>query len=115
MNNFKKKYAFKHRFDEVNRIVKKFPDRIPVIVQKNIRSNIQDIDKHKFLVPYDLTIGQFIYIIRKRIKLDPQKSIFMFIENTIPTTSTLMSEIYNQYKDTDGFLYITYSGENTFG
>lgn len=26
-----------------------------------------------------------------------------------------MSNIYEEQKDADGFLYITYSGENTFG
>jgi GABA(A) receptor-associated protein len=26
-----------------------------------------------------------------------------------------MSDIYDEHKDDDGFLYITYSGENTFG
>ena len=26
-----------------------------------------------------------------------------------------MSTIYDDYKDEDGFLYMTYSGENTFG
>jgi len=26
-----------------------------------------------------------------------------------------MSTIYEEQKDEDGFLYITYSGENTFG
>lgn len=26
-----------------------------------------------------------------------------------------MSTIYDQKKDEDGFLYVTYSGENTFG
>jgi len=26
-----------------------------------------------------------------------------------------MSDIYAKYKDEDGFLYITYSGESTFG
>ena len=27
----------------------------------------------------------------------------------------IMSAIYEEKKDVDGFLYITYSGENTFG
>lgn len=27
----------------------------------------------------------------------------------------LMSDIYEDHKDQDGFLYITYSGESTFG
>ena len=26
-----------------------------------------------------------------------------------------MSSIYEEHKDEDGFLYMTYSGENTFG
>jgi hypothetical protein len=27
----------------------------------------------------------------------------------------LMSSLYEEHRDEDGFLYITYSGENTFG
>jgi GABA(A) receptor-associated protein len=29
--------------------------------------------------------------------------------------ASLMSAIYEESKDEDGFLYMTYSGENTFG
>lgn len=29
--------------------------------------------------------------------------------------AALMSSIYEDHKDDDGFLYVTYSGENTFG
>ena len=29
--------------------------------------------------------------------------------------STVASELYQLYADADGFLYVTYSGENTFG
>jgi GABA(A) receptor-associated protein len=29
--------------------------------------------------------------------------------------ATLMSVLYEENKDEDGFLYMTYSGENTFG
>ena len=31
------------------------------------------------------------------------------------TTAALMLDVYEDHKDEDGFLYITYSGENTFG
>lgn len=27
----------------------------------------------------------------------------------------MMATVYEEHKDEDGFLYITYSGENTFG
>ena len=78
-------------------------------------SGLQDIDKKKYLVPADLTVGQFIYVIRKRIKLPPEKAIFIFVDNVIPPTASLMSAVYEVQKDEDGFLYVTYSGENTFG
>ena len=69
----------------------------------------------RYLVPSDLTVGQFVYVIRKRIELPPEKAIFIFVRNVLPPTASLMSEIYADQKDEDGFLYITYSGENTFG
>ncbi len=111
-------------------------------------------------MPADLTVGQFVYVIRKRIKLSPEKAIFIFVKNVLPPTgaapspaqplgsrpasprcpassrvsrprprppssppprspptnaAALMSSVYEDHKDEDGFLYITYSGENTFG
>ena len=130
------------RKSEAERIRAKYPDRIPVICEKADRSDIPDIDKKKrapapgasrasararaarldafferrrYLVPADLTVGQFIYVIRKRIKLPPERAIFIFVDNVIPPTAALMSTVYEVQKDEDGFLYITYSGENTFG
>ena len=74
---------------EALRIREKYPDRIPVIVEKAGRSDIPDIDKKKYLVPGDLTAGQFVYVIRKRIKLSPEKAIFIFVNNILPPTGML--------------------------
>ena len=79
------------------------------------QSDISDIDKKKYLVPADLTVGQFVYVIRKRIRLSPEKAIFIFVNGVLPPTAALMSAVYEEHKDADGFLYIQYSGENTFG
>jgi len=43
------------------------------------------------------------------------KTMIMFVNNTIPTNGTLMSQLYKEQKDSDGFLYVTYCGESTFG
>lgn len=150
----------------------------------------------RYLVPADLTVGQFVYVVRKRIKLSAEKAIFIFVKNILPPTgeqnlstiftifffldnqkssrasgtrfwtlrimhppltsihlytrqthaflcdrvqsrlgfnpvyltlffsdclyfqpftAAMMSAIYEEHKDEDGFLYMTYSGENTFG
>eukprot|EP00271_Cylindrocystis_brebissonii_P015526 TRINITY_DN38444_c0_g1_i1.p1 TRINITY_DN38444_c0_g1~~TRINITY_DN38444_c0_g1_i1.p1 ORF type:complete len:118 (+),score=31.02 TRINITY_DN38444_c0_g1_i1:236-589(+) len=114
-NSFKMEHSAEKRQAEAARIREKYPDRIPVIVEKAEKSDIPDIDKKKYLVPADLTVGQFVYVIRKRIKLASEKAIFIFVENVLPPAGGLMSAIYDEKKDEDGFLYITYSGENTFG
>ncbi|RIA04508.1 hypothetical protein BRARA_K01254 [Brassica rapa] len=83
------------RLIEASRTRDKYPDRVPF--------DVPNIDKKKYLIPDDLTVGQFVYVVRKRIKLSAEKAIFVFVKNTLPPT------------DEDGFLYMTYSGENTFG
>lgn len=51
------------------------------------KSDIPTIDKKKYLVPADLTVGQFVYVIRKRIKLSPEKAIFIFVNEILPPTA----------------------------
>ena len=95
----------------------KHPDRIPVVIdQRSGDASLPPIDKKKFLVPHDLTIGQFQYVIRKRIKLAPEQAIFLFVGGgTLPPTGATLQQVYDTNHDQDGFLYMTYSGENTFG
>ncbi|XP_062077696.1 autophagy-related protein 8C isoform X1 [Humulus lupulus] len=84
--------------------------RLKLLVSgKNIQTEF------RYLVPADLTVGQFVYVVRKRIKLSAEKAIFIFVKNILPPTAAMMSAIYEENKDEDGFLYMTYSGENTFG
>ncbi|CRK17646.1 hypothetical protein BN1708_017600, partial [Verticillium longisporum] len=72
-----------------------------VICEKVEKSDIATIDKKKYLVPADLTVGQFVYVIRKRIKLSPEKAIFIFVDEVLPPTAALMSSIYEEHKDED--------------
>uniref|UniRef100_A0A8D0BK03 GABA type A receptor associated protein like 2 n=1 Tax=Salvator merianae TaxID=96440 RepID=A0A8D0BK03_SALMN len=88
---------------------------IEVIVEKVSGSQIVDIDKRKYLVPSDITVAQFMWIIRKRIQLPSEKAIFLFVDKTVPQSSLTMGQLYEKEKDEDGFLYVAYSGENTFG
>jgi GABA(A) receptor-associated protein len=113
--SFKEKLSYHERYKESTLILQKYNNKIPVICEKPKKHNIPMISKTKFLVSRDLTIGQFIYIIRKFIDINQDAAIFLFIKDTIPPNSACISDIYNLYKDIDGFLYITYSIESTFG
>lgn len=67
---------------------------VQVIVEKAPKSRLQDLDKKKYLVPSDLTVGQFYFLIRKRIHLRPEDALFFFVNNIIPQTMTTMGQLY---------------------
>ncbi|KAF6774157.1 hypothetical protein AHF37_07169 [Paragonimus kellicotti] len=48
-----------------------------------------------------LTVGQFYFLIRKRISLKPEEALFFFVENTIPPTSATMGALYEIPVDHD--------------
>jgi len=112
--SFKKNHSFKKRLEEANRLKIKYPNRIPIVVEVLDKKKIS-LDKNKYLVPQSLSVAQFIYILRKRIKLQPDEALFIFFNNNLSTSSSLISEIYNNNKNSDNFLYATISLESTFG
>ena len=91
--SFKSKHSFEDRFNETRTIMERYPDRIPVICERarNASKDCPDIDKHKYLVPKDFTLGQFVYVIRKKINIKPDEAIFLFVSNTIPSSSSIIS------------------------
>jgi GABA(A) receptor-associated protein len=115
--NFKTRIPFETRLEESSRIMSKYPDRIPIICEKSAHtsSSTPNIDKSKYLVPVDLTVGQFMFVLRKHIKMLPEQALYLFVGSNIPPSSELLQRIYANHRDPDGFLYIVYSFENTFG
>ncbi|CAL8129940.1 unnamed protein product [Prunus armeniaca] len=86
-----------------------------VIVEKYSRTNLPQMEKKKYLVPRDMSVGQFIYVLSSRLHLAHGKALFVFVKDTLPQTASLMDSVYESFKDKDGFLYMCYSTEKTFG
>tara|TARA_R110000803_G_scaffold24855_3_gene59680 strand:+ start:295 stop:627 length:333 start_codon:yes stop_codon:yes gene_type:complete len=96
----------------------KHPDKVPVYIKvADGEQNVPDLDRHYYLIERGMTMGQVVYIIRKRIKISSKQAIFVFVDNGIlPPTSALIDEVYSEHKDpTDALLYVTYRAEQTFG
>ncbi|KAJ0962020.1 hypothetical protein J5N97_029848 [Dioscorea zingiberensis] len=111
---FKQKYDLEKRKRKSEKMMKEYPNKYPLIVEKADNGDIPQI-KRRFMVPGDMTIAKLVAVIRSRINLTAEKAIFLFVDNVLPPSGTTISEIYSQKKDEDGFLYCVYSGENTFG
>ncbi|XP_026332290.1 uncharacterized protein LOC113239474 [Hyposmocoma kahamanoa] len=111
------KKSFNSRKQEVMAIRSKYPNKIPLKVERYHREKtLPQLEKNKFLVPDYITMSQFLVIIRNRIKLSPTQSLFLIINNTSILSLTLtMAEAYEHFSDLDGFLYITYASQDSFG
>lgn len=95
--------------DDVLRLLKRYPDKIPVYVE--------GITQNKFLVPYDITVAQFLYMLREKVLMTPTESIFVFFgkRKEIMPSNMIIREIYDRLKDDDDMLYAFYAKENVFG
>ena len=125
MNFFNTKFMKNHRkinFEErlymTSYLRSKFPDKIPVIIDK-LTNESPNITKNKFLANKDDPLYFFQTNIRQYVSINQNEAIFLFLVNEhyqeIPVMTTLMKELYKKYKHDDGFLYIGYCVENTFG
>ena len=143
---YKHEHSFEQRRFESERIRRRYPDRVPVIVQpfhtssttSSILSNslfrsftssssattascydttIARLENEKFLVPSELSFGQFAYNIRRRLRLRAEHALFFYIgsHGKQPMLSSTMDVLYNDNKDVDGFLYVCYADEKVFG
>ena len=113
--------SLKSRFDphklqrEAQKMLRNHPERVPVILENNNRHPIR-LDKNKYLAPRDISLGQFMTIIRKRSKINENEALFIFFNNQLVPNTTSMGEIYEQHKDPQSnFLIATVSAETTFG
>ena len=111
---FQKNHSFEKRKSESFRILEEYPNRVPIICER-VNNDIAELDRKKYLVPNDLTMCNFMYVIRKRLTVAPEVAIYLFVNTKIMPTSMTMDSIYHKHKHDDGFLYIYYSGESTFG
>jgi len=107
--------TFQERKRESRFIMQKNENCIPIIFEKGNKHQTIQFKKSKFIVSLYITVGQLIYIIRNYYAIDPFLSLFLFVNGNIPSNSCLIVDLYNREKNEDGFLYIKYFTENTFG
>ena len=106
-----KRQKLEKRLKLAENIILKYHDRIPVIID----STYFKMEKHKYIVPKDMSMGNFIYMLKTRISLTPEQSIFLLCNNTLINGSDMVSVIYDKHKEIDNFLYLTIALENVFG
>lgn len=112
--DYKIKKTFEERVNESQAILKKYPEKIPVIINE-CSEELRERVKRKMLLQKDMTLTEYMYSLRTKFNIKPEESVLIFVNGTFPTSTTLMSYLYDKHKDKDGFLYVSVLKENVFG
>ncbi|XP_053209704.1 microtubule-associated proteins 1A/1B light chain 3C-like [Panonychus citri] len=114
---FKERKSLSVRKAEYATLKAKFPNKVMVVVERYAKERyLPLIDKTKFLVPEDLCASKLMMIIRSRMDLSNTQAVYLMTANrTMINMTKTLAEIHDQFKDEDGFVYITYASQNVFG
>ena len=109
-----------------NKALEQHPEKRPLIVDRHATADPSSLPAPrnvKFLVPETLSIASFMRVLRRQLKTDddddvllPQQALYMYTEGgSLCMSSSSISTLYEQHRNEDGFLYLSYLSENTFG
>jgi len=100
---------------EATRIMQKYPNSVPVIISASTPIG-KRLDKRKFLCPRDITFGQFLTVVRSRLRLTSEDALFGFLTNNkIPNIGDCIGTLYDLHHNNDRMLHLSITEETTFG
>ncbi|GIY64590.1 autophagy-related protein 8c [Caerostris darwini] len=111
---YKKRKSFESRKQESLDIYHLYPKSVPIILERAPNGKTPTAQKEKYLVPRNLSVTNFILMVKKNMILNHDASIYLLSKGKVLPPSWTMGEVFNEEKDEDGFLYLTYNSYLTF-
>jgi len=111
---FRQRLTSPQRYAEYERVRAYLDGRIPVIVEVGTLDT-PPCSKEKFLVPGDLTAAHLSVALRRHVPISQTQCLYLYTSHTLLGPSEPMALIYERHASPDGFLYVAYATENTFG
>lgn len=104
------------RIKNSKNIIQNSPGKVPVIIEKNnLSKDIPEI-LMKTVISRNERIATIFCLLKKNLKLSGNQALFLIANGKIQLTMEMeLGKVYEDYKDDDGFLYLTYSSEEVYG
>ena len=110
---FKNDFTFGQRIEESERVKKDNPGKIPIICERDLRSKLGQLEKTKYLIDNLSSLEVLTNNIKKKLNIGEEEALFFYANGKIPLVGNknTIEEIYEKYRDDDGFLYLSCTNE----
>ena len=139
---YKDRVSFEDRVKEAEDTKSRYPNKVPLIIERHKSEKyLPEMDKvnnrrHrdfdlsltfcflqiKWLVPQEMSLAQLSGVIKQRLEIPPQadQQLFLLIQSpdlgpSLPSLLTSLSSLHSSHSNTDGFLYLHYSSQESYG
>jgi len=92
------------------------PCYVLIEIHKHNTSKLDCFSRKYFLVPICIPAHIFKDEIRKRLpQMDKNNGLYLYIDNKLVANTATMGELYQKFKDEDGFLYMEFTEITSYG
>ena len=126
---FQEQLSFEERKRKAEELLSLYPERIPTIIEKDRtlleieqseeytnEKKIPNTTKVKYLMNKTDTVDMLIIVVKNQLRINSEQAIFLLANNKYALSgSSIMSTVYQKYKNEDGFLYLTFVLESVWG
>ena len=111
---FRQRTTLEERKRQCAEVTTRRPTYTPIVVEPGDGAPM--IDKDKFLAREELTVSQFTFVLRRRLRMETSQALFLLVDRKLVSGDTTLRSVHRRSTPSDdGFLYITYTFENAFG
>ena len=108
-SKFRETLPLDQRKAESAAALKQFPLFVPIICESADHRSGSD-NAVKFLVPDNCTVAEFLRMLRRQERCSRDECLYVFCQSNFPLAEQKISTLYQECKDEDGFLYLSYCG-----